>query len=114
MPSSRLNLTSFLNIDWGFVVYRPFPQLIHHFSQTSHRTSLTHHSAIHNLVQQLAASMKRNFKVAPATIASYVVAFLATDYSWYRQEFGYVNSLVWTRVLGSRGDSAADQLGERQ
>lgn len=47
--------------------------------------------------------MKTNLKPTPAVLTIYTAAFLATDYFFYRQDFKYVNSLVWTRVLGSRG-----------
>ena len=44
---------------------------------------------------------KVNFKITPATTTIYLAAFLATDYLFYKQNFKYVHSLVWARVLGS-------------
>lgn len=47
-----------------------------------------------------ATIMKGSFKFTPATVTIFATAFLATDYVFYRQNYKYVNSLVWKRVLG--------------
>lgn len=38
--------------------------------------------------------------INPNPIIIFTTAFLATDYFFYKQEYRYVNSLVWRRVLG--------------
>lgn len=57
--------------------------------------------------------MTRSFKWTPGTVTIFAAAFLATDYFFYKQEFKYVNSLVWVHLLGGRG-GAAGQSSQRQ
>lgn len=49
---------------------------------------------------------KGNFRITPATVTIYAAAFLATDYFFYRQEFKYVNSLIWASLLGGTAGTA--------
>ena len=47
-----------------------------------------------------------NGNFTPATVVSFTMAFLATDYLWYKKENKYINSIVWARVLGGNDGKA--------
>jgi len=54
---------------------------------------------------------KDRLRATPGTVTIFIVAFLATDYFWYKQGSKYIKSQVWPRVLGR--NSAADQPSDR-
>lgn len=46
---------------------------------------------------------KASLRIKLESIGAFAAAFLATDYLWYKQEYKYINSLLWVHVLGRKG-----------